>query len=222
MAADHGRPIVPSKHLNTDYPSTRSYWTQTRKKPQHPLPSTTLAVTYLSVTFFLNDMKYSHIRRVFGYARTSDYLLGAGVAAVSPLVFGVMDRVQPAASAAINFARCMRLSGAVGLAAGVLTVYQRSSNRFYGLTENAREEEMDMREMVEKVKKGEPLYGVSSLSPYMQGVAARNSRYTSLFIHVIPWFNVVNHNQHGVDTAKYYRQAERELEAERVKMMTSQ
>jgi len=33
---------------------------------------------------------------------------------------------------------------------------------------------------------------------------------------VIPWFNFVNHNQHGVDTAKYYQQAERELEAERV------
>lgn len=54
---------------------------------------------------------------------------------------------------------------------------------------------MDMREMVDKVKKGLPLYGESTLSPYMQGVAARNSRYSSLFIHVIPWFNVVNHNQ---------------------------
>lgn len=93
---------------------------------------------------------------------------------------------------------------------------------------------MDMREMVDKVKKGEPLYGKSQLSEYLQGVAARNSRYTGLFAHVIPWFNVVNHNQvyqpfhgavyrivtnfqqHGVDTAKYYQQAERELEAERL------
>jgi hypothetical protein len=54
---------------------------------------------------------------------------------------------------------------------------------------------MDMREMVDKAKKGEPLYGYSVLSPYMQGVAARNSRYSQLFIHVIPWVNVVNHNQ---------------------------
>jgi hypothetical protein len=52
-----------------------------------------------------------------------------------------------------------------------------------------------MREMVDKVKKGEPLYGKSQLSEYLQGVAARNSRYTGLFAHVIPWFNVVNHNQ---------------------------
>jgi len=76
---------------------------------------------------------------------------------------------------------------------------------------------MDMREMVDKAKRGEELYGKSSLTPYMQGVAARNSRYSGLFIHILPWFNFVNHNQHGVDTAKYYQQAERELEAERLK-----
>ena len=95
---------------------------------------------------------------------------------------------------------------------------------------------MDMREMVEKVKKGESLYGKSSLSPHMQGVASRNSRYSGVWLHVIPWFNLVNHEQvccefcwasgegcvltvgkHGVDTAKYYLQAERELEAERTK-----
>ena len=93
---------------------------------------------------------------------------------------------------------------------------------------------MDMREMVDKVKKGEPLYGPSKLSSYIQGVAARNSRYSELFIHVLPWINIVNHDQvclprtdslsgiiltslhqHGIDTAKYYQQAERELEADR-------
>lgn len=89
--------------------------------------------------------------------------------------------------------------------------------RFYGFTENKREVDLDMREMVDKVKKGEPLYGVSTLTPYMQGVASRNSRYTGIWLHVIPWFNFVNHNQHGVDTAKYYQQAEKELEAEKNK-----
>ncbi|KAK2737120.1 hypothetical protein FQN57_000459 [Myotisia sp. PD_48] len=184
MAADHGRPIVPPKQIQTDYPLIDSD---------------------------------PHIRRVFGYARTSDYVLGAALAGVSPLLFSIMERVQPTAASAVSYSRAMRLASAIGLAGGVISVYQRSCNRFYGFTENSREEEMDMREMVDKVKKGEPLYGVSSLSPYMQGVAARNSRYTSLFIHVIPWFNAVNHNQHGVDTAKYYRQAERELEADRIK-----
>jgi C-terminal of NADH-ubiquinone oxidoreductase 21 kDa subunit len=92
---------------------------------------------------------------------------------------------------------------------------------------------MDMREMTDRVKRGEPLYGQSDLSPYMQGVAARNSRYSALLGHIVPWANLVNHNQvcwessgprekltrtqHGVDTAKYYQQAERELEAERTR-----
>lgn len=49
--------------------------------------------------------------------------------------------------------------------------------------------------MVDKVKKGEPLYGKSQMSEYLQGMAARNSRYSELFIHVIPWFNLVNHDQ---------------------------
>ncbi len=83
------------------------------------------------------------------------------------------------------------------------------------MSENAREVEMDMREMVTKVKAGEALYGESKLTPNMQGVAARQSRYSALFMAVLPWFNFVNHSQHGVDTAKYYQQAERELEAER-------
>lgn len=81
------------------------------------------------------------------------------------------------------------------------------------MSENSREIEMDMREMVDKVKAGEPLYGHSNISPYLQGVAARQSRYSALMTNIIPWANFVNHNQHGVDTAKYYQQAERELEA---------
>merc|ERR1712014_136789 len=71
-----------------------------------------------------------------------------------------------------------------------------------GFSDNRREVEMDMREMTDKVKKGEPLYGVSTMTEYMQGVASRQSRYAGVFMHVMPWFNFVNHNQHGVDTAK--------------------
>lgn len=88
--------------------------------------------------------------------------------------------------------------------------------RFYGVTENSREAARDMREMTDRVKAGLPLYGATELTDYMQGVAARNSRYTGVFLHVVPMFNFVNHSQHGVDTAKYYQNAERELEAERL------
>lgn len=83
------------------------------------------------------------------------------------------------------------------------------------MSENAREVDLDMREMVGKVKRGETLYGESRLTPHMQGVAARQSRFSAMFFDVVPWFNFVNHSQHGVDTAKYYRQAEQELEAEK-------
>ncbi|KAJ5731046.1 uncharacterized protein N7483_005554 [Penicillium malachiteum] len=156
-----------------------------------------------------------HLRRVFGYARSSDYAIAGGMATISPIAFWVMERVSPSHVGRGGFSPVMRLATAVGLIGGLHIFYQRSCQRFYGFTENTREVEMDMREMVDKVKKGESLYGTSKVSDYLQGVAARNSRYSELFIHVLPWFNLVNHNQHGVDTAKYYQQAERELEAER-------
>ncbi|OCL07786.1 hypothetical protein AOQ84DRAFT_52720 [Glonium stellatum] len=156
-----------------------------------------------------------HFKRVVSYARPSDWAVGAALSAGGPALMLWWEKVSPSYVGRGGFAPIMRLSGAVGLTAGFLMVYSRSINRFYGVTENRREIDMDMREMVDKVKKGEPLYGKSSLSEYMQGVAARNSRYSGVFIHVLPWFNFTNHNQHGVDTAKYYQQAERELEGER-------
>ncbi|RYP77491.1 hypothetical protein DL771_001064 [Monosporascus sp. 5C6A] len=157
-----------------------------------------------------------HFKRVIGYARPSDYVHGAVAAAAGPGLLWTMEKFAPSQVGRGGFAKAMRLGGAIGLIGGFLYFYERSSLRFYGMTENAREVEMDMKEMVAKVKAGEPLYGESRLTPHMQGVAARQSRYSALFTAVLPWFNFVNHNQHGVDTAKYYRQAERELEAERL------
>ncbi|PMD13004.1 NADH-ubiquinone oxidoreductase-like protein 21 kDa subunit [Hyaloscypha hepaticicola] len=156
-----------------------------------------------------------HFKRVVSYARPSDYAAGAVFGASGPALMLTWERIAPSYVGKGGFAPIMRLTGVIGLGAGFLLFYQRSILRFYGFTENKREVEMDMKEMVAKVKKGEPLYGHSTLTPYAQGMASRNSRYSGLFLHVIPWFNFVNHNQHGVDTAKYYQQAERELEAER-------
>ncbi|KAJ9649762.1 hypothetical protein H2201_001908 [Coniosporium apollinis] len=156
-----------------------------------------------------------HFKRVVRYARTSDYVAGTAVAAAGPALLLFWERVSPSYVGRGGFAPVMRLTGAVGATAGFLLFYQRSILRFYGVSENRREIEMDMKEMVAKVKKGEPLYGHSQMSEYLQGVASRNSRYSGIWLHVLPWFNFANHNQHGVDTAKYYQQAERELEAER-------
>ncbi|KAI9861918.1 MAG: hypothetical protein M1813_004986 [Trichoglossum hirsutum] len=156
-----------------------------------------------------------HFKRVVRYARPSDYATGATTAAAGPALLFLMERIAPSYVGRGGFAPIMRLCSAVGISAGFLIFYQSSTLRFYGFKENKREVDMDMREMVDKIKRGESPYGTSTLTPYMQGVASRNSRYSGLFLHVLPWFNIVNHDQHGVDTAKYYQQAERELEAER-------
>lgn len=124
----------------------------------------------------------------------------------------VWERFAPSYAGKGAFASIMRLTGVIGITAGFLAFYSRSTCsfldssefcslltnllvRFYGFSENQREREMDMREMVDKVKRNEPLYGTSTLSPHMQGVAARNSRYAGVFYHILPWFNFVNHEQ---------------------------
>ncbi|KAI9681819.1 MAG: hypothetical protein M1829_000564 [Trizodia sp. TS-e1964] len=179
-----------------------------------------------------------HFRRVLKYARPSDYASGLAYTALGPALMLAWEKFAPSYVSRGGFPPIMRLTAAVSASAGFLIFYQNSALRFYGFTENKREVEMDMREMVDKVKRGEKLYGESSLTPYTQGMASRNSRYTALWLHMIPWFNFVNHDQasvlsllrmwtalqcskkeasnpHGVDTAKYYQQAERELEAEK-------
>ncbi|KAL8383457.1 hypothetical protein RB595_010585 [Gaeumannomyces hyphopodioides] len=138
-----------------------------------------------------------HFKRVVGYARPSDYAAGGTAAAAGPGILLALEKFSPSYVGKGGFAPAMRLCGGLGLVGGFLYFYTRSSLRFYGMAENQREMDMDMREMVAK------------------GVAARQSRYSTLFMGAMPWFNFVNHSQHGVDTAKYYRQAERELEAER-------
>ncbi|KAK7750064.1 hypothetical protein SLS62_008057 [Diatrype stigma] len=160
-------------------------------------------------------LRTEHFKRVVGYARPSDYAHGIIAAAAGPGLLWTMEKFAPSYVGKGGFAQAMRLCGVIGACGGFLYFYERSSLRFYGMSENEREIKMDMDEMVAKVKAGEPLYGVSRLSPHLQGVAARQSRYSALGTAILPWFNFVNHNQHGVDTAKYYRQAEIELEAER-------
>ncbi|MCJ1410712.1 hypothetical protein MMC19_004798 [Ptychographa xylographoides] len=181
----------------------------TQQQPRAYVPSKTLDTPFPLID---ND---PHIRRVIAYARPSDYVAGAAIGVAGPGMMLLWERIAPSYVGKGGFAPIMRLSGALGIMAGFIYFAERSTLRFYGFNENKREQEMDMREMVDKVKKGEPLYGKSSLSPHMQGVASRNSRYSGVWLHVLPWFNFVNHDQHGVDTAKYYQQAERELEAER-------
>ncbi|TGJ78505.1 hypothetical protein E0Z10_g10259 [Xylaria hypoxylon] len=197
MATPTQQTYIPSKVVKTEYPVSSS------RSPPSPIGVGSI-VAHQQTQSMITDIS----------STMTHYAHGVTAAAAGPGLLYAMERFAPSHVGRGGFAQAMRLGGAIGVIGGFLYFYQRSCLRFYGMSENAREIELDMREMVDKVKAGEPLYGESKLTPHMQGVAARQSRYSALFTSVLPWFNFVNHNQHGVDTAKYYRAAERELDAE--------
>lgn len=92
----------------------------------------------------------------------------------------------------------LRLGGFLGFVGGFLLAYQRSSRkqiipivrpslhllcvsvRFWGWSENKREEQMDFEELSLRVKEGKPLYGDSHQPAWVQGSAHRNSAYSQL------------------------------------------
>ncbi|RUS14920.1 NADH-ubiquinone oxidoreductase complex I, 21 kDa subunit-domain-containing protein [Endogone sp. FLAS-F59071] len=143
-----------------------------------------------------------HFVRVVRYFRPSDYAAWVAGTAIAPGLLLGMEKMNPSGAAG-NIRSPLKLAAFLGAIGGFLYAYQRSSLRFWGCTENAAEVEKDYAEMTQRIKEGKPLYGESQMSPYLQGVAARNSRYGQLKFSAIPWFNVVNHPYHGVDTSKY-------------------
>lgn len=66
------------------------------------------------------------MKRVFGYARSSDYAIAGGMAAASPISFWLMERVSPSHVGKGGFAPVMRLATAIGLVGGLHILYQRS------------------------------------------------------------------------------------------------
>jgi hypothetical protein len=56
----------------------------------------------------------------------------------------------------------------------------RVSVRFWGWSENKREEQMDFEELSQRAKEGKPLYGDSPQPAWVQGSAYRNSAYSQL------------------------------------------
>ena len=97
----------------------------------------------------------------------------------------------------------MKVAALLGFGGGFLLAYQNVAKRFWGWTENDREVKRDREELSARVAQGLPIYGKSELTPYMQGIAARNSTWSPLVFALLPWFNMVNHNRHGVDTSVY-------------------
>lgn len=90
----------------------------------------------------------------------------------------------------------MKLGGLLGFLAGFMFAYQRSSSeyflsyalnansspivRFWGWSENKREEEMDLEELRNRASQGLPLYGTSYQPDWVQQAANRNSQWSQL------------------------------------------
>ncbi|WVQ80014.1 hypothetical protein IAT38_002115 [Cryptococcus sp. DSM 104549] len=141
--------------------------------------------------------------RVVRYMRPSDYQVWAGATAAGPLTLWLYEYADPTKSTRPALRAAYRLTGFLGFAGGFLLAYQRSSFRFWGWTENKAEVAKDQAELSARAAAGKPIYGESDLTPYLQGVAARNSTWSQLKLATFPWFNVAHHNSHGVDTSKY-------------------
>lgn len=61
-----------------------------------------------------------------GYARPSDYAVGAATAAAGPGLMLLWERVSPSLVGKGGFAPIMRLTGVIGLGAGFFMFYERS------------------------------------------------------------------------------------------------
>ncbi|KAG0342107.1 hypothetical protein BG004_005754 [Podila humilis] len=140
-----------------------------------------------------------HFSRVVGYFRGSDYVAWAGLTASAPAVLLAFERIRPAAGPkGINVA--LGVAAGMGCMAGFLYSYQKSSLRFWGWEENAREQAMNKTEMEQRAAAGLPAYGTPTMDEAAQAAAARNSKYAALKFSAIPWFNNTNHKYHLADT----------------------
>ncbi|KAF4610816.1 hypothetical protein D9613_006910 [Agrocybe pediades] len=141
-----------------------------------------------------------HASRVIRYFRPSDYAVWAGATAAFPAALYAWEMADPTKG---RMKTTLKLGGYLGFTAGFLLAYQRSSLRFWGWSENKREEEMDLAELRQRAQEGKPLYGESPQPAWVQQAASRNSQWSQLNLAILPMFNLVNHPNHGTDPAKY-------------------
>ncbi|KAF9930862.1 hypothetical protein FBU30_011151 [Linnemannia zychae] len=136
-----------------------------------------------------------HFTRVIRYMRGSDLVAWGGLTAATPAALLALERIRPAAGPkGINFA--LGLATAMGFMGGFLYSYQKSSLRFWGWEENAREQAMNRKELDARAAARLPAYGEPTMDEAAQGVAARNSKYAAIKFASIPYFNTTNHKYH--------------------------
>ena len=127
------------------------------------------------------------------YFRPTDYAAWAGATAAFPGALWLLEKADPT-KPRFGLRPALRLATFLGFAGGFLYAYQRSTFRFWGWSENEREQQRAREEAQSGTVIGQ---GESSLSDEMQGVAHRNSVFSQLNLAVLPWFNVVNHKYHS-------------------------
>ncbi|PWN48651.1 hypothetical protein IE53DRAFT_333322 [Violaceomyces palustris] len=136
-----------------------------------------------------------HFRRVVSNFRRSDYATWAGATAAFPGAIYLMELFDPTRPKK-GLSSALRLSTFLGLTGGFLFAYQRSSFRFWGWRENEIEQAREKAELAAGIKPYGTDPSQSDLTPFMQGVAHRNSVFSQLKFSVLPWFNFANHGYH--------------------------
>ncbi|KAH3665122.1 hypothetical protein OGATHE_003937 [Ogataea polymorpha] len=158
------------------------------------------------------EVGYPEFTKVVRYFRLSDYAAWVTGTLFLPLGLFGLEKYEPASGA--KFGRPpavhLRAAGVLGFIGGFLIAYKRSVQRFKGQAENEREVKKDRYEVKKLLSQNMNPYGVSSLTPYLQDVASRNSKDSHMMLGIIPWFNFVNHQNHGIDLKKYYEVREGE------------
>lgn len=148
--------------------------------------------------------------RVVSYFRASDVATWAATTAAFPLSLIAWERMEPVAG---QFkqpgkvpAGALRAATLIGCCGGFLLAYTRSSKRFLGWAENAREVQKDRYEIKKLLSEEKLPYheNLSQLDDRMKDIANRNSQYSFTALAILPWFNLAYHPYHGVDIGKYY------------------
>lgn len=148
-----------------------------------------------------------HFSRVVSYFRPGDYLTWAGFAASGPAFLAGASWFSSGGKKIHVSPRFLRYSVVLGAIAGFLDRYAISTLRFQGELENSAEVAKDRYYVKSQLAEGKSPYtgtGENLMPAWIRSVAARNSTYSSLNMALFPWFNLVQHEHHGVNLDKYY------------------
>lgn len=147
-----------------------------------------------------------HFSRVIGYFRASDYLKWGLFTASGPAMITAFEFLESGKKRFHVSPSALRITAFLGFTAGFFNQYATSSLRFQGAKENAREVRKDRYEIKQRLSQGLKPYkeNESDLPEWIRRVAAGNSTHSFNYLHLFPWFNLVQHEFHGVSLKKYY------------------